>query len=50
MSPQRKTEAISSKAASNKSNSKRGYKTPAIRKDQKLGKVTGGLKVTGQPQ
>jgi hypothetical protein len=43
----RKTEAKASKTGSAKIASKRSYKAPAIRKDQKLAKVTGFPKISG---
>jgi len=48
MAPQRKNETNRPKASSAKPN--RSYKSPAVRKEHKLAKVTGNLKVTGQPQ
>jgi len=50
MPQQRKIAASTSKSLPSKTTSKRSYKSPAIRKEQKLGKVTGTLKVTGPPQ
>ena len=37
----------SAKSSSKKADSKRSYKSPSVKKDQALAKVTGAFKITG---
>jgi len=48
MVPKRKSATSATKSSSAKTSAKRSYKAPAIRKDQKLARVTGLAQVTGQ--